>query len=379
MPWKESTVMEQREKLAAKWRTGNYSVTDLAEEFGISRPTVYALLERLKEGDLSYRQPIPKTFPHRTEPAVASRIVEAKRQHPLWGPKKLIDLLSIDDPEVEWPAPSTAGRILDAQGLVRRRKPRRNNLLRRYVTPPVVVDSGEMMTADFKGQIRMDNGRYLYPLTICDPSSKFVYGADGRDTTSYEEAKSTFERVFREYGVPEYILTDNGNPFSCSRSLGGLSRLAVWWIKVGCIPLTIHKGAPWENGSHERMHKDLKEWVRLHGAPSKSLLQRTLDQFREEFNCVRPHDTLQGRRPAERLKPCKGRVPRKLLPVEYPLNYEVRSVHQSCIKWHSQEVFIGHALSGERVGLKEIADGVWSVYFSTIEIGRFDERTKKVT
>ena len=381
MPWKEETVMDQRAKLAAKWRTGNYSVLDLAQEFGVSRPTVYALLKRLESGeDLSYRAPIPKTFPHRTAPEVEARIVREKERHPLWGPKKLIDVLLLDEPEVSWPAPSTAGRILDARGLVRKRKPRRNNLLRRYVSLPSVVVSGEMMTGDHKGQIRMNDGCYSYPLTVCDPESKFVYAVDGRDSTSFEEAKKTFEQVFKEYGVPRYILTDNGNPFSCSRSLGGLSKLAVWWIKVGCTPLTIHKGAPWENGSHERMHRDLKDWVRLHGAPSRRPLQKTFDRFKQEFNFVRPHESLQGRRPADLLRPCKGTFPRKLSAIEYPFNYESRSVHsKGIIKWQGHEVFIGDALTGERIGLVEIADGVWSVYFSTIEIGRYDARTRKVT
>lgn len=349
----------------------------------MSRPTVYALIKRLADDgndDLAYRRPVPKTCPHRTDAEVRARIVNAKESHPLWGPAKLIDLLWIEDPEVSWPAPSTAGRILEAHGLVRKRKPRRNNLLRRYVAPPSVVTSGEMMTADHKGQIRMSNGSYSYPVTVCDPDSKFIYAVDGRKSTSFAEAKQTFEKIFREYGVPQYILTDNGNPFSCSRSLGGLSKLAVWWIKVGCTPLTIHKGAPWENGSHERMHRDLKAWVRLHGAPSRTPLQRTFDRFREEFNAVRPHDTLGGRRPAELLKACKGKLPRKLLPAEYPLNYEVRSVgSKGYVRWRGEEVFIGEALIGERVGLVEIAEGVWSVYFSAIEIGRYDVRTQKVT
>jgi len=368
--------------MAAKWASGMYSPTDLAREFGVSRPTVYELIKRVQvdpEAGLAYRPPIPKSCPHRTSDEVIEQIVDAKMQHRLWGPAKLIDLLKLERPEVEWPAPSTAGRILEKRGLVDKRKPRRNGLLRRYVGSPEAHESGSMMTADHKGQIRMEDGKYCYPVTVCDPVSKFIYAIQGKTSTSHSEAKSTFERIFKEYGLPEYILTDNGSPFSCSRALAGLSQLAVWWIKLGITPLTIHKGCPWENGSHERMHKTLKAEVRYRGAQSMRSLQKVFDRFRGEYNTVRPHESLLGRRPADLLEPCKRSYPRKLTPMEYPLNYEVRSVRSKGeIKWGSHRPFIGQALIGERVGLLEIGDGIWSIHFSTIELGRYDERTRKI-
>jgi len=369
--------------MAAKWSSGLYSPTDLAQEFGVSRPTVYALIKRIEadpEAGLTYRPPIAKSCPHRTSQEVVEQIIKAKQQHRLWGPAKLIDLLKLAKPEVAWPAPSTAGRILDGRGLVEKRKPRRNGLLRRYVQRPDAQESGSMMTADHKGQIRMENGKYCYPVTVCDPVSRFIYAIAGKTSTSYLEAKATFERIFKEHGVPEFMLTDNGSPFSCSRALGALSQLAVWWIKLGITPLTIHKGCPWENGSHERMHKTLKAEVRQNRASSMSKLQNIFDGFRDEYNVIRPHEGLDGRRPADLIQPCKRTYPRKLPSVEYPLNYEVRSVRsRGEIKWGSHRPFIGQSLIGERVGLVEIADGIWSIYFSTIELGRYDQRTKKIT
>jgi transposase InsO family protein len=383
MPWNEATVMSERAKMAAKWSSGMYSATDLAQEFGVSRPTVYALIRRIEadpDEALAYRPPIARSCPHRTSDEVVEQIVAAKQQHELWGPAKLIDLLKHTKPEVVWPAPSTAGRILEGRGLVKKRKPRRNGLLRRYVQRPDAQESGSMMTADHKGQIRMENGRYCYPVTVCDPVSRFVYAIAGKTSTSYLQARATFERIFEEYGVPDFLLTDNGNPFSCSRALGALSRLAVWWIKLGITPLTIHKGCPWENGSHERMHKTLKAEVRQNRASSMRKLQKIFDHFRDEYNGIRPHQGLGGRRPADLIQPCKRPYPSKLQSVEYPLNYEVRSVRSKGeIKWRSHRPFIGQSLIGERVGLVEIDDGIWSIYFSTIELGRYDQRTKNIT
>jgi len=381
MPWKEATKMSERAKLIRKWQSGLYTVTELAEEFGISRPTVYEWTKRYDsegEAGLIDRPPVPKSCPHRTNDEIARQIVLAKRQHADWGPAKLIEWLTIEKRDVEWPAASTAGRILDEQGLViKRRRPRTG--VAPYAQRLEAKESGEMMTADHKGQIRMRDGKYCYPVTINEPVSRFIYAVDGKKSTSYNEAKATFEQVFREHGIPYFLGTDNGNPFSCSRALAGLGRLAVWWIKIGITPLRIHKGCPWENGIHERMHKTLKAATARPPGANMREQQAKFDTFREEFNNVRPHQSLDGRRPSELLKPCARPYPRRLASVEYPAHYETRSVRsKGDMKWQGRQVFIGESLIGERVGLVEIDDGVWSVYFSTIELGRYDERTKSI-
>lgn len=382
MPWRESTKMTERVKLIEKWKSKVYSVTELAEEFGISRPSVYHWIERYEdEGDkgLIDRPPVPKSCPHKTDAQVAEQIVQAKARHSLWGPEKLIALLSREKPDVDWPAASTAGRILDERGLVKKRRARRTGVVR-HGQQLEANESGEMMTADHKGQIRMGNGKYCYPVTINEPVSRYIYAIEGKDSTSYENARRTFERVFREHGIPYFMGTDNGNPFCCSRALAGLSRMSVWWIKQRITPLTIHKGCPWENGIHERMHRTLKEATARPPGQNKQQQQQMFEAFRQEFNNVRPHASLGGRTPSSALKPCKRPYPERVPSVEYPLHYETRSVRsKGSIKWKGRDLFVSQSLIGERVGLTEIDDGVWSLYFSNIELGRWNERTKSIS
>jgi len=382
MPWSGMSVMDQRAVMLRKWESGLYSPTELAAEFGVSRPTVYKWIARYVESggaDLNDRPPIPGSCPHRTEPALVDQIIAAKQKYPLWGPAKLIDYLMLEQPEIHWPAPSTAGRFLDHQGLVEKRQRRRNSMVRRYVGKVEASESGEMMTADHKGQIRLRNRTYSYPVTICDPVSKFTYAIDGKTSTSYDEAREAFEKVFKKYGLPIFLLTDNGSPFSCSRSLGALSKLAVWWIRLGITPLTIHPGCPWENGSHERMHKDLKAATTRPPSDSMREQQIRFDRFRREFNTERPHRSLGGRRPVDVLKPCKRSFPSRLAPIEYPGHYETRAVlSKGFIKWRGLPLFVGNSLVSQRVGLVETDEGIWTLFFSTVELGRFDERTRRI-
>ena len=382
MPWIEATKMSERARLIRKWKSGLYEIQALADQFTVSRPTVYERIHRYEEeGDagLIDRPSIPKSCPHRTPTEIAERIVAAKREHPHWGPRKLIDLLRIETPEVAWPAASTAGEILDREGLVKRRPKRRGDDSRPTGQRLRAAQSGEMMTVDHKGQFRMGNGEYCFPVTINDPVSRFIYAIDGARSTSRDPVRNSFETVFREHGIPEFVGSDNGNPFSCNRALGGLSELAVWWIKLGIRPVRIHPGCPWENGAHERMHKTLKAETTQPPHHNLRTQQARFDAFRLEFNHVRPHDSLLGRRPAEVLKQCRRPYPRRLAAIEYPGHYETRSVRTNgAIKWKSEFLFVSETLAGERVGLIEIDDGIWSLNFSMIELGRYDERTKRI-
>ncbi len=382
MPFRETNRMDERRELIRKWKSGKYAIAELAEQFDVSRPTVYTWILRYETGgeaDLVDRAPIPKSCPHRTGEEIADAILEAKRAHPSWGPGKLIALLKIEQPGIVWPAPSTAGGILDTAGLVRKRARRRVPTIRIARGPIEATESGEMMTTDHKGQFRMGNGHYCFPVTINDPVSRFIYAIDGVTSTSEREARPSFERVFREHGVPLFVGSDNGGPFSCSRALAGLSRLAVWWIKLGITPIRIHPGCPWENGIHERMHKTLKAETARPPQDNMRAQQARFDEFRVEFNDVRPHESLDGRRPAERIKPCPRPYPGQNLKVEYPAHFETRSVrNRGVIKWQGRLIFLSESLVGERVGLVEIGEGRWSVFFNHIELGRYDERSNRV-
>jgi putative transposase len=381
MPWKEATKVSEREELIRKWQSDQYGVSDLAEVFGISRPTAYRWIRRFEqegEAGLKDRHSRPGSCPHRTPHEMAEQIIRAKRAHPNWGPGKVIDLLRIEQPELAWPAASTAGTILNRQGLVRHRQKRRKGVFQKAGRLEA-TESGEMMTADHKGQFRMGNSKYCYPLTINEPVSRFIYAIDGKQSTSYSQARRTFETVFKEYGVPKFIGSDNGTPFSCSQALAGLSSMAVWWIKLGITPVRIHPGCPWENGIHERMHRTLKAETARPPQANAREQQKSFDAFRTEFNTVRPHEGIDGRRPVELLKHCAEPYPRRMRDIEYPGHYETRVVRATGdIRWKGGLLFISETLIGERVGLFEIADGVWSLCFSMIELGRYDERTRTI-
>lgn len=375
--------MTQRIGLARKWESGLYSVTELAEEFGVSRPTVYEWTARyMAEGEagLVDRLSIPKSCPHRTASEIVERLVEAKQQRPHWGPDKLIDLLREENPDIEWPAVSTAGRILERRGLVKKRKKRRISPMYQRAGQLKASESGEMMTADHKGQFRLGSGQYVYPVTINDPVSRFVYAVDAVDSTSFERAKPSFERVFKDHGIPYFLGSDNGGPFCCSRALGGLSRLSVWWIKLGITPVRIHKGCPWENGVHERMHRTLKAETSRPPAETMKGQQKKFDVFREEFNNIRSHQGLNGQRPAKLVRPCRRSWPSQVPNPDYPAHYETRRVqHVGTISWDGHDVFVSECLAGERIGFEETEDGIWNVHFAAVELGRFNEKTKTIS
>lgn len=381
MPWKEATQVDEKRRMVILAGSGLYQKRELAEMFGVSRPTVDLWIDRYSEfgeAGLVNRPSIPHSLPHRKSEEVRRRIIEEKKAHDAWGPRKIIDYLRRVEPEISWPSPSTAGNLLEAEGLVRKRRSRRKNPGERKATEIEPTESGEMMTADHKGQFRLGDRSLCYPLTINDPVSRFSYAIDALDSTSFANAKPVFERVFCEYGLPRWMKTDNGCPF-CSTAIGGLSQLSVWWIKLGITHVRTHPGCPWQNGAHERMHRTLKaSTTRPPGKDMKSQ-QRLFDEFQHDYNEIRPHESLNGNAPITALKPCSRPYPERTPSVDYPGHYEVRSVRtDGRIKWHGRFHFISEVLVGERVGLEEIDDGIWSLSFSFVELARYDERTKRL-
>jgi putative transposase len=382
MPFKELTVEDQRRELVEMVKSEAYQVSEAAQIHGISRPRVYEWLKREAAGmGLSNRSSAPKSCPHRTPAEIVERLLEAKREKPTWGPVKQRQRLKEAYPDVAWPAASTIGDIYAAHGLVKRRKRRPRRI--ESVSPEQVstVAAGEMMTADHKGWFRLGNRAYCYPLTICDPVSRYIYAIDALESVGIEPAKRVFVRVFEEYGVPHWILTDNGIPFCFSRSLGGLTALSVWWIKLGIQPLRIHKGSPWENGIHERMHRTLKDETTRPPAFDLGGQQLKFDEFRAEYVEDRPHGGLGGARPITQFV----RSPRVYSDamgtqeMSYPGHYEVRKVRQGGeIKWKGRSLFLSESLAGELVGFEEYADGLWSVRFGSVELARFDERARRL-
>ena len=304
-------------------------------------------------------------------------IVRARKKHRTWGPKKLGAWLKKRYPEVDLPAPSTIGSILKREGLVKPRNRRRKNerMKRRGKEAGAPND---IWAADFKGQFLLGNRRYCYPLTMTDQYSRYLLKCQGLYSVEGRGVFPVFREAFEEYGVPRVIRVDNGAPFG-SRGLGGLSELGVWWIKLGIYPEYIEPGHPEQNGRHERMHRTLKaETTR---PPQKTLRQqqKRFDVFQQEYNQERPHEALDLNPPASRYKSSPRAYPDPLPAPEYPGHYEVRYVNPAgAIKWKRQAVYLGESFRRQRIGLVEVEEHLWRIYFCDVEVGTLDGRGKKV-
>lgn len=372
--------MDQRLMFIADARRGTLSTTELCDRFGISRKTGYKWIQRYREDGpqgLRDRSRRPRSCPHATPADTLAPLLEARRHHPTWGAKKLLRILSRKHPGWEWPARSTACDLLKRHGLVpkARRRPHPGHPGRPH-TP--MSAPNQIWTADFKGQFRTRDGVYCYPLTVVDGYSRFLLGCQALDSTCHVGAQRVFRRLFQEFGLPDLIRSDNGVPFATC-ALARLSQLSVWWIRLGIYPELIEPSHPEQNGRHERMHRTLKAETTRPAAGHLSSQQRRFNVFRDEFNHQRPHEALGQETPASHYRPSPRAFPQKLPALEYPSHYETRLVSRNGgIRWSSQWVNVSHVLGGEHVGLEEIDDGIWDVYFGRLKLGRFHERTMRI-
>jgi len=378
MPWKETSAMDQRIRLIADWLSGDYTKSELCRAYEVSRPTADKWIERyagLGPQGLEELSRAPHIHPNQTPEELQAMIVKTKLHHQTWGPKKVMDLLRREYDRTNWPADSTAGEILKRAGLTRPK-------VRRHRVAPYAEPFGacrwpnQIWSADFKGDFRMGNGRRCYPLTISDNFSRYLLMCQGLERPSYQATRPWFEWVFREYGMPEAIRTDNGTPFA-SIALGGVSQLSKWWIRLGIKPERIRLGRPDQNGRHERMHRTLKEAV----PPQADIKaqQRRFDPFLDEYNWQRSHEALGRKTPGSVYcsspKPYSAILPK----IEYDSGVTVRMVrHSGEIKWRGEHIYVSEVLAKEPVGLKPIDTGKWELRYSFHLLGTFDERTKKI-
>jgi len=380
MPWKETCAMDERKQMIEDWLKEEHTIKELGEHYQVSRKTVHKWVSRYKEGGIEAFHEGSRTpyhHPNATAPEMVSEIIDTKLRHINWGPKKVVVSLKRKHPEKCWPAASTTQSILRKEGLVKPRHFRRH-------TPPYsrpfqeCLKPNDTWSIDYKGQFRTGDGKLCYPLTITDNFSRYLLTCRGLRHPSYEATQPYLEWTFREYGLPLTIKSDNGTPFA-STGLGGLSRLSVWLIKLQVIPERIALAHPEQNGRHERMHRTLKEAVCKPPGNCLAQQQRAFDQFRPEYNEERPHEALGMRTPAALYEPSRRLFPAKLPPVEYDSWLTVRLVMDSgCIKWRGYFIYISQALAGEPVGLKQISDTTWELWFSSCLLGTLDEKTKKV-
>jgi putative transposase len=376
MPWLETSPVEQRERFIRDHRAGLYMMTELCARYAVSRKTGYKWLERFDEAGrhgLQDRSRAPHQCPHRITKDVAAMLCAARRAHPSWGPAKLVAWLRPRYPSVAWPAISTAGDLLARRGLVKKRR-RRRHYQHPGVVPPTTTQPNDLWTADFKGHFRTRDGIYCYPLTIADQHTRYLLACHGLLSTKGHGVRPVFDRLFREYGLPGAIRTDNGVPFATC-GIHGLSQLNVWWLRLGIQHQRILPASPQQNGAHERMHKTLKgEAIR----PPRATLatqQRAFNHFRRLYNDERPHEALHDRTPASLYRPSPRVYSGTLPPVEYPGHFIVKRVtNAGTIRLRKRLLFLANALKQHLVGLEEIDDGVWSIHFCRVLLGRVDER-----
>lgn len=377
MPWKETSAVEERYRFIADLESDLYTMTELCAQYGVSRQTGYTWARRYGEegwDGLKDRSRAPKSCPHRTDEATVAALVRLRGQHPDWGPKKLRRWLAQRDPGRAWPAPSTIGDLLTRHGLVvPRRRPRRRAPSPGRSRFPA-AHPNDLWSGDYKGEFRTGDRHCCYPLTVLDSCTRYLLGCQSRRSTAHQQARPVFRRLFEQFGLPREILSDCGVPFATA-GLARLSRLAVWWIRLGIRPLLIQPGHPEQNGRHERLHKTLKAATARPPAQSLPAQQRRFDHFRNEYNHERPHEALGQKTPAELYAPSPRPYPKRLPPVHYPGHFEVRRVGSNgCLRWRNHFVFVTHVLAHEDVGLEEIDNGIWALSFGPLLLARFDER-----
>jgi transposase InsO family protein len=372
-------VADEKVRFIAACLRGEISMTEACEAVGISREWGYELLRRFRaEGPrgLDPRSRAPRRPGNAMGAWVAAEIIRLRCERPNWGPKKLRAVLERGAPEVAWPAPSSIGDLLRREGLSLPRKRRRAPLPLTQPFAPVRAPN-DLWCIDFKGWFRTRDGQRCDPLTLTDADSRLLLACRIVEPTA-EGVQPVVDAALREHGLPLAIRSDNGPPFA-STGAGGLTRLAVHWVKLGIRLERTDAAAPQQNGRHERMHATLKAETAKPPADTPLEQQARFDRFRAEFNQVRPHEALGQHTPASRFAPSPRSYPDRIEEPVYEPDHAVRRVRTNgTIKWGGELVFISEALSGEPLGIAETLSGDWLVCFADIPLGYIDRRTRKL-
>lgn len=372
--------MERRKQFLAEYLSGQGTMTELCQAYGISRPTGYAVVQRhAQHGELGLEEQsrAPRRHPNQTPPEIERAVLQLRREHPRWGPRKLLAKLAKRDPQQRWPAASTIGAMLDREGLTQHRRPRRR-------TPPYTqplawaTEPNRVWCADFKGWFRSGDGTRIDPLTLSDAHSRYLLRVQAVEKSDTARVQAICEAAFREYGLPLAIRSDNGAPFA-SRAVAGLSRLSVWWMKLGIRAERIEPGHPEQNGAHERMHRTLAEETASPPAYDRRGQQRAFDRFRRIYNDERPHEALAMRTPSEVYEASPRAYPPRVPEPEYGSALQVRRVDcTGHFSWKHENVFLTEVLGGERIGLLPVAEHCFRVYFADVPLALFDSYDLRV-
>jgi transposase InsO family protein len=372
--------MDQRTQFIADYLRDSLTISELCALYSVSRKTGYKWIDRyLQQGPagLEERSRQPHRSPNQTPEHMVAAFIELRTHHPSWGAKKLLSVVQRRHAGWDLPGRSTVCDILHRHGLVPKKRWRRVIGHPGAPTSPMLMPN-DVWSADYKGQFKTGDGVYCYPLTVTDNCSRFLLGCQALTSTAVHDAKPVFTRLFHEFGLPRRIRTDNGVPFA-TNTLARLSQLSAWWVRLGILPEFIEPGHPQQNGRHERMHRTLKAETTRPAAGSCRAQQRRFNRFRAEFNHERPHEALDMQTPASRYEPSPRPMPQRLPPLEYPDRFEVRYVSANGgIRWNKRWVNVSITCVGEYVGLEEIDEGVWNVYFGPLKLGRLLERHMRI-
>jgi len=375
MPWKECHVMDERLRFVARLLEGE-KMAPLCAEFGISRKTGYKIFDRYKDCGVQAftdRSRRPYRQANRLPPQLEAVIVRLKREYPGWGAPKIREKLRRQSAAPHLPAISTVHAVLDRHGLVHRRRRRRHAATGTELSRP--TDPNVLWCADYKGEFMLGNRQYCYPLTVTDFASRYLLTCEALATTQEQFAFTVFERTFKEFGLPQAIRTDNGLPFASGHALYGLSKLSVWWLRLGIQIERIKPGHPQQNGRHERMHLTLKKEATKPAAANVLQQQARFDAFVEQFNQERPHQALGMKVPAD-LYVRSPRVYRGLEELTYPFHDTTMTVtHCGRICFKGHKVNLSQVFAGQNVGVTQVGDRIWLVTFMQYDLGYFDDET----
>ena len=377
MPWQGVSPVDLRLRFITEYLTEHYSMTELAMSYGISRKTAYYWVrcyEREGPGRLAGASRRPHTMPRATPADIVEQLLAARRRHPTWGAGKLRDWLVRRAPQTAWPCRDTLHTILTRAGAVRQRRRARPRL----APPPhltVPTAANMVWTVDFKGEFCTGDGALCHPFTLRDGYSRYVLRCAALTSVRTTETQPQLARAFAEYGLPERIRSDNGPPFGAP-TLAGLSRLAVWWLRLGILPERSRPGCPGDNGAHEQFHRVLKRETAHPPAPTRHAQQQRFQRFVTEYNHERPHEAVDHAPPATRYAPSPRPLPRRLPTLDYPSDWPVRRVWcNGTIKWHGRPLFLTRTLGAQDVAFEPLDDGVWLLRYATMPLAVFHERT----
>lgn len=375
MPWKECHVMDERLRFVARLLEGE-KMAPLCAEFGISRKTGYKIFDRYKDcgvAAFSDRSRRPYRQANRLPPQLEAVIVRLKREYPHWGAPKIREKLRRESTAPHLPAISTIHAVLDRHGLVTKRGRARTRATGTALSTPATPNA--LWCADYKGEFRLGDRQYCYPLTITDFASRYLLTCDALLTTQERFAFTAFEHTFKEFGLPDAIRTDNGVPFASAQALYGLSKLSVWWLRLGIQIERSKPGHPQDNGRHERMHLTMKKEATKPAAGNVLQQQARFDAWAAEYNRDRPHQALGMKVPAD-VYVRSPRVYRGLEDLTYPFHDDTVTVTQCgriCFK--ARKINLSHVFAGQTVGVTQVGEHIWLVTFMRYDLGYFDDET----